>query len=257
MTLNSVTRFVVPIDWNERDSWDYALAYANRICESAEDNIRDAVLLVHTKVQIDSTVLADHIGDRTAKALSAGRHAKMLSGAMLRLETERKLNFLPNKTVLIVFFADDRLLELVDGLMNVAGVVVVPSNLNSVEEWKKRWNPKVHGQTAPTEKVDLIEDSTVVNALNSITSMVNLATGIGHNSDKQFADHTFRILRAKGHNLDTNSVKSWAIQNGWKPKDAEKLSQLAEKISRLKNKPSLSKIYNAKERYVRWQESGK
>ena len=83
--------------------------------------------------------------------------------------------------------------------------------------------------------------------------MVNLSTGLGHPRDKDHADETLRILRAKGHADPTPHIKSWAIQQGWKPEHAAMLEALSRKVWNLKGKPSLSNFYNANERYARWR----
>jgi hypothetical protein len=51
----------------------------------------------------------------------------------------------------------------------------------------------------------------------------------------------------------TPHIKSWAIQQGWKPEHAAMLEALSRKVWNLKGKPSLSNFYNANERYARWR----
>jgi hypothetical protein len=92
-----------------------------------------------------------------------------------------------------------------------------------------------------------------VRALENLTRMVNLSTGLGHPRDKTYADETFRILRAKGHKDPTAHVRSWAIRNGWKPEHAVTLEALSRKIWTLKGKPSLASFHNPQERYKRWE----
>ena len=58
---------------------------------------------------------------------------------------------------------------------------------------------------------------------------LNWSTGLGHSSDKEAAKRTLSHLKNCGHNLSPESIKKWAVKNGWKPKHAEELSKLASK----------------------------
>ena len=144
------------------------------------------------------------------------------------------------------------ILDLADGTRNVAGVVAVPDLPGEANDWAKRWGVIVHGE-GPEAASPLIEDEVVVRALEMLTRMVNLSTGLGHPRDKAFANEVLRILRAKGHANPTPHIRSWAIRNGWKPEHAVKLEALSRKIWELKGKPSLSGFHNPHERYERWR----
>lgn len=247
-------RVVVPEDSQDGNTWLLALAYAKAICEAMSPQIKDVILLVHTKRQFDGTCLAGHVGRGAAKSLAHGKSAGLPWSATLRLGTMQTIRTGSNKAVVIAYFADNKLLELVDGLVNVAGVVAVPDFPDCVDQWISRWNPIVHGQAQRAEEV-LIEDAVFENGLRSITSSINLANGIMNPRDKQTADEALRILRVKGHVADPQKIKSWAIKNGWKLGAANELAALATKISNLKSKPSVSHIYNAEGKYASWLSS--
>lgn len=67
-------------------------------------------------------------------------------------------------------------------------------------------------------------------ALKSLTGRVNLATGLSHYSDESSAKEIFKLLYKEGEYLVASEITAWAIENGWKPKDAQQLGTLAEKI---------------------------
>ena len=243
-------RILVPIDSQDPESWQYALAYAEKVAEQNSER-SNIILLVHTKQQLDRTSLAGHIGANAAKALNKGRPVQLQSGDNLSLKTLKTLGRTHPRAVVIAFFADDALLNAVDDLRGIAGAVAVPDLPGHCDGWVARWNPIIHGQQQTTQP-QLISDPVVVEALSSLIGMVNPTTGIGHPRDKQLADETFRILRVKNHALDAEAIKSWAIQNGWRSDNATDLGRLAGKIRSLKSKPSLSKIHNWQERYDNW-----
>ena len=99
----------------------------------------------------------------------------------------------------------------------------------------------------------MLDDAVVEAALKTVTGIANLAHSVMHPRDKEFAKEVLRILKAKGHKLAPDQIKSWAIRSGWLPKAAQELADVAKKIDGLKNKPSLSGVYNADERYKRWK----
>ena len=245
-------RILIPIDSQNPESWQYALAYAQKIGEQ-QNEPSDIVLLVHTKRQIDGTSLTDHVGRQQAKALSGGKSLQMQSGARLHLKTLNTIGQMLNNVIIIAFFADAKMLDAVDSLRGVVGVVAVPDLTGDADEWVARWGAIVHGaENQPPKR--LIDDQIVENALARLFSMVNPTTGIGHPRDKQFADETLRILRTKGHYLEPNAIRSRAIQQGWRADQASDLAKLAQKIKSLKSKPRLSGIHNWGGRYQSWSE---
>jgi len=250
MKEKNMHRVLIPIDSQNAESWSYALAYAEKMIEPRQ-NSANVVLLVHTKNQIRSTGLSSHIGSPQVKILNSGKPLTLPSGAQLQLKTLKTLGYTLRDTIVIAFYADDKLLQVVDDHKELAGVIAIPDLPGDADLWVARWAPIVHGQvTKPATK--LISDPVVENALLAITKMVNLSTGIGHPRDKEYANENLRILKTKGHSLDPDVLRSWAIQNGWRSSDANDLAILAKKIWGLKNNPSLSKIYNWRERYVSW-----
>lgn len=70
----------------------------------------------------------------------------------------------------------------------------------------------------------------VLEALKSLTARVNLATGLNHYSDESSAKEIFILLHKEGECLLSSEISLWAVANGWKTKDAQKLGDLAEKI---------------------------
>ena len=245
-----VTRIVVPIDSQNPMAWKVAAVCADYFClHSTADKI---LLLTHTKEQLRRTVLATHIGP-AAKTLAANGELVMPSGAALRHVTRQTASQLANRTVVIVFFADDDLLEIVDGWTGLAGVIAVPDCAGQIDGWIERWSPSIYGQDQTKCEVDLLADKVVENALEALSRSVNLSHNIMSPRDRNDAKETLRILRAKNHFPVPAKVKSWAIRNGWKPGAAEELATLAAKISALKTSPNLSGIYNAEAKYEGWR----
>jgi hypothetical protein len=249
--MTAVTRALVALDSHDPEAWQVAVTLADKLCSESGGAIRDVVLLIHTKAQLKHTDLANHMGAAQAKALDSGQALSMPSGAQLRCETVRTLSYLSAKTVVIVYWAEAGILDHADGFKGPAAIIAVPEYPDSADQWEERWKPTVYGRTAKAPTT-LIADPVVENALKSLTTLVNLSTGLGHPRDKDHAKDILRILRVHDHKAESEKVKSWAITHGWRPKDAAELAALADKILGQKTKPSLSGLYNAKERYERW-----
>lgn len=245
----NIIRVLVPLNSHSSEALETAFGYAKAICEKA--GVSDVILLTHTKHQLNHTGLSRFLGERVVRALAKGTVA-LGAGISLHAETIRTLRWPVRKSVLVVYYAETEILDFADGLQNIAGVVAVPEFPGRADDWATRWSVIVHGEDKkPTSP--LIEDGVVVRALETLTRMVNLSTGLAHPRDKAFADEVLRILRAKGHADPTPHIRSWAIRNGWKPEHAVKLEDLTKKIWALKAKPSLSGFHNPHERYEHWR----
>lgn len=247
--MSGIIRVLVPLDSQSDAAFQLAFKYAESICQKSGANV--IVLLTHTKSQLEHTGLARMLGSHVIKAIGKG-NATTSAGYALRAETMRTLRYLSQKSVLVVYYAEAGILDVADGVQNVAGVVAVPDHPGDADPWVQRWGAHVHGQTRQAPSV-LIKDPVVVAALDELTKIINLSTGLAHPRDKERADETLRILRAKGHADPTPNIKSWAIQKGWKPDHAVALETLARKIWGLRNKPSLGRIPAAHKHYERWQ----
>ncbi|MGO6669774.1 hypothetical protein ACC699_07325 [Rhizobium ruizarguesonis] len=245
-------RVVIPIDSQDPEAWKFAAAYAIKIGKEAEPGAQEYILLTHTKQQLKSTSLASHLGAHASKALLANQSLTLPDGGMLRHATLQTLRGSGRRAVIIAYFAEDGMLDTLDGLDLVTGIVAVPDFPGHVDNWIARWNPVVHGKPQVSAPAPLVADPVVANALESLSSAINLATGLSHPRDKSVADETLRILRAKGHALAPAKIKSWAIRHGWKPDGADELARLAERIGALKAKPSLTNFHDPEGRYERW-----
>ena len=156
--------------------------------------------------------------------------------------------------MVIAYYADEAMLETLDGIDSITGIVAVPDLPGRIDGWVARWNPVVHGEPQPKASAPLITDSVIEHALAALSRGVNLSHSVMNPRDKGYADETLRILRAKGHALEPQTIKSWAIQNGWKPGAADELAKLASRIGGMKTKPSLTSFHNPQGKYESWSE---
>ncbi len=249
----STHRIIVAEDAYADHAVPLALAYANKIAETEGIGEPDIVLLTHTKAQLRSGAIASALGSRFAKALADNKRVNLETGGTIRNETMKTMSQFSSGKIIIVAYAEDRILDFADGIDHPAGIIAIPDLAGSANSWKERWNPLVHGEKRG-EAVAIVEDKVTVSALKTLSKVINLSTGLSHPQDKKMADEILRILRAKGHAIEPEKFRSWAIRNGWKPDSAQQLADVAMKIAKLKNKPSLAKIHDPHARYERWKE---
>lgn len=250
--MSTPARVLVPIDDSDPSALVIALGYAKAIAQRGTPRTDKIVLLTHTKEQLRGTSLERHLGVQAAKALASNQAVRVGEDLMLHHATLKTLRFGIGRAVILAFYAEDKLLDFADGLSGVVGIVAVPWPEGAAKGWAERWAPIIHGQErqAPAK---LLDDDVIAGALKSLSRMVNLSHGMLHPRDKQYADETFRILRAKGHSAPAANIKSFAIREGWKPDAASELAKLAARIFAMKTKPSLAKLHDPNGRYARWQ----
>jgi hypothetical protein len=191
------------------------------------------------------------LGDSDAKILRAGGKTKLPGGTPMRLETINTLKSVPSPSVLIAIYSDQKMLDQVDAMVGLLGIVAVPHIPEALNRWEKTWSPIIHGAVTQNPP-KLIDDPIVEQALVSLTTTINLSHSLLNPRDKQAADRTLRILRANGHAADPANLRAWATKNGWHPKAAKELEGLASKPWSLKSKPQLPDPDSAKGTYNYW-----
>jgi len=248
-----IYRVLIPLDSQDSQTFGLMLSYVEQIAKNA--GVSNVILLTHTKAQFDSTSLSRFLGAAVSKALSKGKKVNLPWGGTIKGETMKTLVYPARDTIVVAYYADESLLDFVDNLHGVRGVVAVPWVRGEADGWAARWNARIHGREVQPPSV-LIEDPVVVRALEILTGIINLSTGLGHPSDRKMADEMLRILRAKGHRDPSGQIKSWAIRHKWSPSAASDLEALAKKVWSLRTKPSLAAFHDPDGRYNRWKADG-
>ncbi len=244
-------RVLIPGDDQSVDAISLAFSYANEICKLSKGAVQEAILFVPGKSSVKFTTLSAALGERSTKTLHDGGTITLPSGIPMRLETVRTLRWAVKPSVLISVYSDQKMLDQVDSVKNLLGVVAVPHIPEALEKWEKTWSPTIHGALKqPAQK--LIVDPIVEQALISLTHSINLSHSLLNPRDKEHADRTLRILRVNNHAESSENLRSWAVKNGWHPKAADELEKLATKVQSLKSKPRLPDPEVAKKTYEYW-----
>jgi hypothetical protein len=175
--------------------------------------------------QVES--LGGVIGDGPARALEKDRLVQAGNVTIhLLLGTKQPRSF---DGPILAVWVDDKQLDKLDEL-HVPRLLAIPWNRTDIDGWKTNWNPTDPRTGAKGGSDETVTNPVVVAALESLTSGVNLSTGLGHPSDKASAVQMFKLLKEARESFDPEQVRAWAVRNGWEADDARDLGEMAEKI---------------------------
>lgn len=149
-----------------------------------------------------------------------------LNGVEIRLATPRTGSV---SGAVLALWTDDKALQEIEDRWMPPAICAIPWLRKDISKWVAAHGPRElrSGASAATKTVS---NPVVVEALKSLTSSVNLGTGLGHPSDHDAAVATFRALKEAGERFDAQEVQAWAAANGWQMRHAEELGVIAQKV---------------------------
>jgi hypothetical protein len=149
----------------------------------------------------------------------------ILNGTPIDLATDRIRPPNPQRPWLAVW-VDDGQLDKIEAMRPTA-LCVIPWRGDDIERWRNAHSPVDMRSRASAAGKQKISNPVVERALESLTTRVNLSTGLGHPSDKGAAVELFKILRGGNELWDPDEVHAWAINRGWTPSGANELAEIA------------------------------
>jgi hypothetical protein len=200
--------------------------FAWLVRSAAENGAARAAVFVSGLRQLES--LGGAIGADAADALRKDRELR-IDGIVIEALIARKLPFSFEEGPILAVWVDDEQLDRLDGL-RAPELCAIPWAHGGIDGWRAAWDPidVRTGQNVGLEEA--IENPVVVRAMESLTTSVNLSTGLGHPSDKESAIGMFRILMAEGEPFEPDQIRAWAVRHGWQPRHARDLAGLGEKF---------------------------
>lgn len=101
-----------------------------------------------------------------------------------------------------------------------------PWRPENIADWKANFGAK-NLRTGEIAEALTIANPVVAAALESLTAVVNLSTGLGHPSDRAAAVRMFQLLNAGGEHFEPAEVRAWAANNGWNREGTRELEEVA------------------------------
>jgi len=249
--MNKRTSILIPDETHDGEAIRLGLQLLAGLAKE-NSSIRDCVLFIPGKANLQHTTLNVVLGDKAAKVLDNGKSLR-LGDCNIRLETLRSMKPYTQTDAVIVVYADQKMMDLVDSNKNPRAVVAIPHLPDAINEWKRTWNPITPGGQVEEER--LIQDAVVEAALKSLTSRINLGNKILNPRDEEAVKDAFRILRANDHFEDTANIRAWCVKNGWDPRGADEAMKHAAKAFALKSKPKSPGSHWAPTIYAQWKAS--
>jgi len=155
--------------------------------------------------------------------------------------------------IVVVFGMDSDQLNKIEDFYSVKVIVLVPWLKESVKKWLQTWNPEeINGNNDIIETYP--EPSEVVKkAMNSLTSTINMSTGISHPMDEEKAKTYILSLHKYEPVLDADVVGSYLVKHlNWQTEDAADIEKLINILNAGKFFKG-GKRTGLKEYYNRWK----
>jgi len=201
------------------------VAVAVAIRESKALGSDSVTLITPVKDNLDSIVLGDFLGRDAAKRLMKGSTVALGDyGVSLTHESVATMQKKRRASIGLAFYVSADSISQLDQL-DFECLIFVPWLDKEGVKWAQKWNAETHGAPTVGTEVNLPED--VIVALKSLTTCVNLSTGLAHSSDKENAKRTFTKLRSGGIKWNPEEIEKWAVRNGWRADDAQELATLS------------------------------
>jgi hypothetical protein len=128
--------------------------------------------------------------------------------------------------VMVACWPDESTLDKIDSLERLEALCVVPLVEEEIASWRSARAAIDLLETEAERPVAQISDPVVRAALESLTQRVNLGSGSSHPKDRDAAIQMFRLLHRATSRIDPDEIITWAIANGWPPRDAAALARI-------------------------------
>lgn len=214
-----------------------------------------ALLLLPQKGQLEGTAVGAVLGPVRVKDLKAGRTIAIGSRSLFFATklTLRRSDW-PGGLVFAVW-TDDEMLDALHVRRGVTAICAVPWLPQDIARWSRVMNPVDLRAEQPNLPAPISLPPPVLEALREVTSRTNLETGLAHPADHDSAVEAFSLLRGAGFSWNAEDVQVWALQNGWRPRGAEELAEIAKKIAAGSRLPRQLSRWSA-DALARWQQGG-
>jgi hypothetical protein len=222
----TIQRFIVENNGPNEEA--VKMLFAEAIRYSSMNNIRKITLLVSVKGSFPDTVVGNFLGQKNSKKLCKGNSLLITDNISLNLDIPKNMSGFGAYGLVIGIYLSKHDLNALDSIRSAKAIAYLPWFEDEGKAWAATWCPKVWGISSwsviPVSLPFFVEEE-----LQRLTRIINLSTGLTHPSDKTAAQQIFKKLKSGGHTIHPENIRQWAIKNGWQPRHAEALSQLASK----------------------------
>lgn len=154
-----------------------------------------------------------------------------VNNVILNLITSKGRHISTANGPILAIYGGQSLLDIIDSIPDFTSALYIPWGDQEHADWSATWNATRLGDEEP-QSSDQKEPLSGVAffALESLTKLVNLSTGIAHPSDREQAILYLETLFHKQAECNPETIRRQLIRLGWKPRDATKLKEIADMI---------------------------
>jgi hypothetical protein len=146
--------------------------------------------------------------------------------------TGRGMQFVRGGPVLVAWPRMDDLGEIQRSAARITALCVVSWNDDEIRPWVRAVKPQILGDGTAwenDEEADL--DRVVLEAMKSMTGMVNHNNTISAGYEKDVVVSMLLALRDQGYVLDGAAIQGWALANGWSGQNPQRLADYVRDIN--------------------------
>jgi flagellar assembly factor FliW len=148
-----------------------------------------------------------------------------LNGISTSLETLNTYQYSKQNDIVVGLYLPPKEYDKIDSIMGDSPIIATEFYEGELSDWVKRWNA-IDIENPERENPSLQIDCILKVALENLTKMINLSTGLSHNSDNNLAKTYIRTL-VKYHKVQNREdINSYLIKNHWRAKDAKQFVDL-------------------------------
>jgi hypothetical protein len=195
------------------------------------DSAREAVLAIPSMWQLQpGNTVVRVLGDDVAKRLTGKKRPVTIGGAQLRVITDKGAHFLyfQSPTPVLCVYSSMRMLNALDDGANISAICLATPHVHN-QQWIDTWNPTDvrTGARYATEAGPPL-DPVLQAALDDLTVLVNVSTGLSGADDRDTCIEIFRLLRRHRVAYDPDEVRRYLMsQKGWRPPGADEARDIA------------------------------
>lgn len=223
---SNTPRFIIGEPVTDQQGLKAAFREVLGVC--TQHGIGKLTLVVPSKKILTNTIIGQFLGDNATKKLLNKEVINIEDGPQLNLESINTFNTYSEYGAIVGIHLSAKNLDRIGFVQSAEAIIYLPWLEDEGKAWLETWKATVLGESNWQATRSPLNDE-IADALERITSSINLSTGLSHPCDKDHAKRIFQDLRSQGLHADREDIRGWALRRGWHPKSAQELATLSER----------------------------
>lgn len=247
--MTEIERYYIKTEGNDDKAYKEAMFFA---CELVKNGMNASTVILLAKAKGSVGWLDRLFGSVIVKKLFNGTKFENCKPTFLIQTLKTYSSFSASNDIVITMGLDAEEIMKIDDYKDVKVIIAIPWLLEFTDKWIKTWSPT---ELRTNKKPESFPDPNPVvkTALQELSSVINMSTGIHHSSDNNRAKTYIRALY-KYSELNGDVVKSYLMRElRWDSDDANDMKKLIDIINDGRHFKGGDKTF-LKNHIKRWQE---